>query len=131
MARYFTNNSSKKKFYAVVRGYNAGIYDSWEQCEPEVKGYRGQVYKSFRTRMEAEQYLHDRMRRAENHQKQGHQFRSLGRDDAGSEVFRCEYCLEMHRDAIIGEEKETGRCGVGAGPKKFDAAQTSNAVAVL
>lgn len=62
MARYITNNSKKKKYYAVVRGYNPGIYGSWEGCERQVNGYKGQVYKSFKTKGEAEQYLHDEMR---------------------------------------------------------------------
>lgn len=39
---------AKKKFYAVVAGHQPGIYyDSWENCQKKVNGYKGQDYKSF------------------------------------------------------------------------------------
>lgn len=45
------------KFYAVKAGRNPGIYTTWKECEKNVKGYSGAVYKSFPTRQEAENYL--------------------------------------------------------------------------
>lgn len=104
VSRYFMDGTSKRKYYAVLRGYNPGIYGSWQDCEPQVKGYGGQVYKWFKTKKEAEQYLHDGMRRAEDHARHGHRFSSVGVDRMGCEVWRCEYCLEVYRDAIRQEE---------------------------
>ena len=43
----------KAKFYVVWQGREAGIYDSWEACEAQVKGVAAK-YKGFATRAEAE-----------------------------------------------------------------------------
>lgn len=64
-----------------------------------MRGYSGQVYKSFKTRIEAEQYLQSGLRKAEEHALQGHQFRHIGLDDSGNEIHRCEYCLVIYREA--------------------------------
>ncbi|MBE6083110.1 MULTISPECIES: ribonuclease H1 domain-containing protein [Tissierellales] len=47
----------KKKYYAVKKGINIGIYNSWGKCEEQVKGYPQAEYKSFLTLKEAEDYL--------------------------------------------------------------------------
>ena len=41
------------KFYAVAAGRTTGVYTSWAEAEPLVKGFRGARYKSFATRAEA------------------------------------------------------------------------------
>lgn len=48
---------AKQKFYAVKVGRNPGIYQSWSECEEQVKGFSGAIYKSFASRGEAEKYL--------------------------------------------------------------------------
>lgn len=45
------------KFYAVLNGKKAGIFTSWEETKPLVDGFAGAVYKSFKTREEAEAYM--------------------------------------------------------------------------
>jgi ribonuclease HI len=45
------------KFYAVVKGKNPGIYTSWKECEFQVKGFSGAIYKSFKTKNEAEEFI--------------------------------------------------------------------------
>ena len=47
------------KYYAVFKGKSGGnkIYTSWDECKKEVIGYKGAVYKSFPTMVEAEGYL--------------------------------------------------------------------------
>lgn len=49
----------KQKYYVVWEGLNPGIYTSWTECELQVKGVAGSVYKSFDTREEAERALAD------------------------------------------------------------------------
>lgn len=39
--------ASRKKFYVVWNGYATGVFDSWEECELQTKGYPGARYKSF------------------------------------------------------------------------------------
>ena len=46
-----------KKFYAVQRGRTPGVYVSWADCEKQVKGFSGAVYKSFPTMAEAEEFI--------------------------------------------------------------------------
>ena len=46
--------SKKKKFYVVWNGLNPGIYHSWDDCQAQIKGVKGAVYKSFDSKEEAE-----------------------------------------------------------------------------
>lgn len=48
---------SKNKYYAVKVGRNTGVYTSWPECEKQVKGYNGAVYKSFSDINDAKDYL--------------------------------------------------------------------------
>lgn len=50
---------AKNKFYAVAAGRMTGIFQSWSQCEAQVKGVAGARYKGFVTREEAEKWLDD------------------------------------------------------------------------
>ena len=45
---------AKQKYYVVWNGVTPGIYTSWSECQAQIKGYEGAVYKSFDTREEAE-----------------------------------------------------------------------------
>lgn len=46
-----------KKYYAVQQGRKPGIYETWADCEAQVKGFSGAVYKSFPTKTAAEAFL--------------------------------------------------------------------------
>lgn len=46
-----------KKYYAVRKGRNVGIFQSWEECKTSVNGYSGAKYKSFNNYHEASNYL--------------------------------------------------------------------------
>ncbi len=37
----------RKKFYVVWEGHATGVFDSWEECELQTKGYPGAKFKSF------------------------------------------------------------------------------------
>lgn len=45
----------KKKYYVVWEGNEPGIYDSWTDCQLQIKGYPGARYKSFKTLVEAQE----------------------------------------------------------------------------
>lgn len=49
--------SKKPKYYCVWQGKQPGVYDSWEDCERQVKGVEGARFKAFPTRQEAEEAL--------------------------------------------------------------------------
>lgn len=49
--------SKKAGFYAVAVGRQTGIFHSWTECEKQVKGYPKPVYKKFKTKPEADEFL--------------------------------------------------------------------------
>ncbi|ORZ32320.1 Caulimovirus viroplasmin-domain-containing protein [Catenaria anguillulae PL171] len=48
--------SSKKKFYAVHKGHQTGVFEKWSEVDPLVKGFAGARYKGFETKSEAEHF---------------------------------------------------------------------------
>ena len=46
--------SKKQKYYVVWKGVSPGVYTSWTDCQLQVKGYDGALYKSFDSQEEAE-----------------------------------------------------------------------------
>lgn len=46
-----------KKYYAVKAGREPGIYETWAECQKQVIGYKGALFKSFPTKQEADTYL--------------------------------------------------------------------------
>ncbi|XP_064483380.1 ribonuclease H1-like isoform X2 [Ornithodoros turicata] len=48
-----------KFFYAVRRGRNTGVYDTWAECEAQVKGFPFARYKKFETQEEALAFVTD------------------------------------------------------------------------
>lgn len=51
--------ATKKKFYAVKKGYQTGIFLTWAECQKQTQGFKGALFKSFPTREEAEAYLNE------------------------------------------------------------------------
>ena len=48
------------KYYAVKNGRQTGIYNSWSECEAQVKGFKGALYKSFSSYDDACNYLEEK-----------------------------------------------------------------------
>lgn len=48
-----------KKYYAVRQGRVPGVYTTWVDCEKQVKGFGGAIYKSFPTETEARAFVDD------------------------------------------------------------------------
>jgi ribonuclease HI len=42
-----------RKYYAVAVGFKPGIYDDWPAAQAQVSGFKGAVYKGFKSRGEA------------------------------------------------------------------------------
>lgn len=47
-------SKAKKKYYIVKRGRTPGVYYSWPECQKEVQGFPGAVFKEFSTKEKAE-----------------------------------------------------------------------------
>ena len=46
-----------KKYYAVKKGLTPGIYTSWADCQVQINGYSGAIYKGFATKEEAMDFM--------------------------------------------------------------------------
>lgn len=46
-----------KNYYAVKHGRETGIFETWNECNEQVYGFKGAMYKKFDTKGEAEDYL--------------------------------------------------------------------------
>lgn len=46
--------AEKKKFYVVWKGVKPGVYNTWSECEQQIKGFVGALYKSYPSLQEAE-----------------------------------------------------------------------------
>jgi len=49
--------AKKKNYYAVKNGRKPGIYTTWADCQQEIIGFSGAVYKGFETLEEAQEYM--------------------------------------------------------------------------
>jgi ribonuclease HI len=47
-------SKKKPKFYVVWAGVRPGIYTTWEQCQAQVHGYPAAKFKSYESKVEAE-----------------------------------------------------------------------------
>lgn len=47
------------KYYAVRKGKEKGIFNTWQECKERIEGYKGAEYKSFKERSQAQTYLDD------------------------------------------------------------------------
>lgn len=51
---YLCCMNKKPKYYVVWQGVEPGIYETWEECLLQTKGFAGAKYKSFESMQEAE-----------------------------------------------------------------------------
>ena len=48
---------AKKKYYAVKSGRKTGIFESWSECEEQIKGYSGALFEGFSDIASAKAYI--------------------------------------------------------------------------
>ncbi|MBP2634640.1 MAG: putative double-stranded hybrid binding protein [Firmicutes bacterium] len=48
---------AKQKYYAVKNGRTVGIFKTWTECQKQVIGYPGALFKSFPSELEAKDYI--------------------------------------------------------------------------
>ena len=44
------------KYYAVYKGYKTGVYENWDECFEQIKGYSSAMYKKCDNLNDAEYY---------------------------------------------------------------------------
>ena len=93
------------KFYAVRKGYRTGIFTDWESCQAVTRGYPKAVFKSFKSEVDAQNYLDG-----------NESFTSIGKPAFQNEVYV--YTDGSFKDGLIsfgmyldGKEKSYKFCG--------------------
>ena len=75
---------AEKKYYAVKNGRVPGIYLTWDDCKKQIDKYSGAIYKSFKTKEEAEQFIGGSNEMLQTHQIEkrslNHQENDLGKN---------------------------------------------------
>ncbi len=54
------------KYYAVKIGKIPGVYETWDEAQKNVVGFKGALYKSFSSKDDALAFLNDEKKEAEN-----------------------------------------------------------------
>jgi Predicted double-stranded RNA/RNA-DNA hybrid binding protein len=57
------------KFYGVKIGKIPGVYSSWSECEEQIKGFKGAIFKSFKSKKDAENFCGIQSTKAESIEK--------------------------------------------------------------
>ncbi|KAL5615297.1 hypothetical protein BROUX41_005346 [Berkeleyomyces rouxiae] len=52
-----SNNGAQSKFYAVRAGRAPGVYNTWADCQAQIVGYKGAVFKSFLSLSDAQAFV--------------------------------------------------------------------------
>lgn len=47
------------KYYAVKKGRVPGVYQTWEECQKQIIGYSGSIFKSFKNKEDADKFIQD------------------------------------------------------------------------
>jgi len=47
------------KYYAVKKGRQTGIFETWDDCQKQIMGFSGAIYKSFSVKAQAEAFIAD------------------------------------------------------------------------
>lgn len=55
--RFLTTTMGSENYYAVMIGKKPGVYNTWDECQQQVKGFRNAQYKKFKTLVEAETFV--------------------------------------------------------------------------
>ncbi|KAB2459154.1 reverse transcriptase-like protein [Bacillus sp. CH126_4D] len=57
---------AKNNFYAVRIGLKPGIYKTWAECQKQINGFSGAVYKKFVTEADALDYIQEKETQVQN-----------------------------------------------------------------
>ncbi len=74
----------RKKFYVVWRGITPGVYETWAECEAQVKNVPNASFKAFDTEAEAVRAYHDEVNTVSFMQKKEFVHPSISVDGATS-----------------------------------------------
>ncbi|MBQ0146663.1 MAG: viroplasmin family protein, partial [Lachnospiraceae bacterium] len=106
------------KVYAVKKGHQTGIFDSWTDCQAATKGFSSPEFKSFAAREEAEAYLKDQDVWVEQVAKDNSEGYLVAFTDGSydKDLKRYSYGVKLIRP----DGSEADICGYGSNPEYID-----------
>ncbi len=60
---------AKNKFYVVTNGRKTGIFESWAECEEQIKGFSGAIFKGVPTLKDAEDFYNNKTEKIDNNKE--------------------------------------------------------------
>jgi ribonuclease HI len=117
-------------FYAVAKGKKIGIYKTWKECEVQIAGFKGSVYKKFDTKKEAQEFI-------QNYESDSN-LKNDSESDKKSESIESEKNIDYYiytDGACINNGKKNAKAGIGIYfgendkrnvSKRVDGKQTNN-----
>lgn len=79
---------AKKKYYAVAKGRETGVFDSWEKCHAATDKFKGGLFKGFNNKQQAEKWLKNPITKKEQKVKNCSRAEDVSMDwDSFSEMF--------------------------------------------
>ncbi len=67
----------KNKFYVVWKGYETGVFTTWEECFKQINGFAGALYKSFENLTQAQKAYAENPKKFFNKKNCGYQTEML------------------------------------------------------
>ncbi|MDX2231444.1 MAG: viroplasmin family protein [Leptolyngbyaceae cyanobacterium bins.349] len=101
---------SKAKYYAVIKGRKTGIFTSWSQCEQQVKGFSGAIFKSFGTRAEAEAAIASAGQNGNQSPQSASRWESTSRQRSTSTFIETSICVDAACSGNPGVVEYQGVC---------------------
>jgi len=71
-------------FYAVHKGINPGIYNAWSDCQQQIHGFKGAIYKKFETEQAANNFVQNGPSKRKSNEINSGSSGSSGDGDKGS-----------------------------------------------
>jgi ribonuclease HI len=53
-------------YYAVAKGHQIGLFNTWDECKQHTHGYKGAIYKKFACKEDAEKFILDNSPKTED-----------------------------------------------------------------
>lgn len=101
------------KVYAVRKGRQPGLYETWPECSEQVTGFSGAEYKGFKSREQATAWLNAASDEGSDDSSSSHEYPEAGTDTNDSPSAQVDAAADAARSTADTVEEVRGRRQVG------------------
>jgi ribonuclease HI len=109
---------TKQKFYVVWKGHSPGIYQTWAECQQQIKNYTGAQYKAFPNLAQAEVAL------------KGNVWDYIGKKESGSRSKKSADLVKV-MDANLDSWSVDAACSGNPGVMEYQCVDTGSGVQIF